>query len=77
MVEAIKATITQQESVQVTNFRVFSGSTVRFGDLFDVNVSSAIDGSLLVYNGPAQIWEATNQLDPDKLSIEELDGGTY
>jgi len=72
-VNNISAKVTPQDKVLVTNY-VISASTIRLGDLFDVNVSTPLDGSMLIYNGTTTNWEATIQLDNNNQIVN---GGNY
>ena len=72
-VNNIQAKVTPQDKLLVTNYMVNS-SNLRLDDLFNVSASNPQDGSLLVYNGTASIWEATVRLDQQKQIIG---GGNY
>lgn len=69
----VLAKITPQDRILVTNYAVNVG-TIRFGDLFDVNTSTASDGAVLMYNGNTQVWEATTTIDNINTIIN---GGGY
>jgi len=69
----ISAKITPQDRVLVTNYAV-STASLRIGDLFDIDASTATDGAHLVYNGNTQVWEATTQIDNLNTIIN---GGGY
>ena len=58
----IKAKVTPQNKLLVTNYQV-NASTIKLGDLFDVNPSGEEDGAILLYNGTVKQWEATTQMD--------------
>jgi hypothetical protein len=58
----IKARITPNQNFLVTNYQI-NASTIRLGDLFDIDTSGQIDGAVLLYNGPASKWVATTQMD--------------
>jgi hypothetical protein len=44
----------------------------RLGDLFDVDTSNKVDGSIIVYNALTQNFEATLV-----LNNQTIDGGSY
>jgi hypothetical protein len=69
----IKAKITPQNRVLVTNYAL-NASTLRLGDVFDVDTSGASDGAFLVYNGDSEAWVATENLDNQNTIIN---GGSY
>ena len=58
----IKARITPNQNFLVTNYQI-NASTIRIGDLFDVDSSGQTDGAVLLYNGTASKWVATTQMD--------------
>jgi len=58
----IQARITPQDRVLVTNYQ-FNAATLRIGDVFDVDTSSATDGAFLVYSANTENWVATVNLD--------------
>lgn len=58
----IKAKVTPQNKLLVTNYQI-NASTIRMGDLFNVDASGEEDGAVLLYNGTTQAWEATTQMD--------------
>ena len=58
----IKAKVTPQNKVLVTNYQV-NASTIKIGDLFDVDSSGQEDGAVLLYNGTREQWEATTRMD--------------
>jgi hypothetical protein len=62
MANEIKAKITPQNKFQVTNYQI-NASTIKMGDLFDVNTSGEEDGAVLLYNGNTNNWEATRFMD--------------
>lgn len=69
----IKATLNPQKKIQVTQYRV-NTSTLRLGDLFDVNTNGASDGGLLVYNNDNSVFEVTSDLTNTNTKIN---GGHY
>lgn len=62
MANNIKAKITPQNKFQVTNYQI-NASTIKVGDLFDVDPSGQEDGAVLLYNGTNEKWEATRFMD--------------
>jgi hypothetical protein len=58
----IKAKVTPQNKVLVTNYQV-NASTIKLGDMFNVDASGEEDGAVLLYNGTRAQWEATTQMD--------------
>lgn len=69
----IKAKITPQQNFQVTEYKI-NTSNLRLGDLFDVDASSASDGSVLVFNGNTVNFEATTEI---KNENTQVNGGHY
>lgn len=69
----IKAKLTPRKNVQVTNFKL-NASTMRVGDIFDINTQNASDGAHLVYNESDETWEATTKIDNVNTTIN---GGHY
>ena len=67
----IKAKVTPQNKILVTNYAL-NASTLRIGDVFDVDASAATDGSILVYDGTS--WVAKNNLDNQNTIIN---GGNF
>lgn len=70
----LKVRLTPQENLLITNYRVFQGSGVRLNDLFDVDTTGAITGSVLTYDGTATQWVAANEIKSTNVSI---DGGEF
>lgn len=62
MPNEIKAKVTPQNRLLVTNYQL-NASTIKMGDLFDVNSSGQVDGAVLIYNGTTAQWEATRFMD--------------
>lgn len=58
----IKAKITPQNKLLVTNYQI-NASTIKLGDLFDVDSTGQEDGAVILYNGTDNKWEATTQMD--------------
>jgi hypothetical protein len=58
----IQAKVTPQDRVLVTNYQI-NGNTLKIGDLFNVDTSTAIDGSMLIYNASVDRWNASVSLD--------------
>jgi len=58
----IQAKVTPQDRVLVTNYQI-NANTLRVGDLFNVDTSTAIDGSMLIYNASVDTWNASVSLD--------------
>jgi hypothetical protein len=69
----IKAKITPQNKLQVTNYRV-SASNIKTSDLIDVDSSAKADGAVLLYNGQTEKWEATRRMENENTIIN---GGHY
>ena len=70
----IQAKVTPQDRILVTQYAV-NAANLRLNDLFNVSTGDdPADGSLLVYNGVASLWEATVTLDQQKQIIS---GGNY
>lgn len=70
----IRVKMTPQDNLLVTNYRVFQGSTVKIGDIFDVNTDGAVNGSMLMYNSITTVWEASEEISDNNISI---DGGEF
>lgn len=73
MADRIKATVTPQNNIKVTNYQV-NASQIRMSDLFDVSKRQAEDGSILVYNGLINTWEPHRVLENDNT---EINGGEF
>jgi hypothetical protein len=58
----IQAKVTPQDRVLVTNYQI-NANTLKIGDLFNVDTSTAIDGSMLIYNASVDTWNASVSLD--------------
>lgn len=58
----IKAKVTPQNKLLVTNYQI-NASTIKLGDLFDVDGTGQEDGAIILYNGTDNKWEATTQMD--------------
>jgi hypothetical protein len=58
----IKAKLTPNQNLMVTNYQL-NAATIRLGDLFDVDATNSSDGSVILYNGTTEKWEATTQMD--------------
>lgn len=69
----VKAKVTPQDKLLVTNYTI-NASTIRLNELFDVNATNPLDGSMLIYNGSTTNWEATIRLDNNNQIIS---GGNY
>lgn len=69
----LKSRVNPQKKLTVTEFKLNS-STIRLGDLLDVDTSAASDGALLLYNDDQQKFEATPNLDNRNTKIN---GGHY
>lgn len=74
MAQNIKVRLTPQENLLVTNYRVFQGSTVKLGDIFDVNINDAVEGAMLMYTEADEVWKAQTEITNDNIKI---DGGTF
>jgi hypothetical protein len=71
----IKATLTPQNRLLVTNYAVGeTAGSIRVQDLFDVDASGLAHGAVLVYNVNQTRWEATVELDNEATVLE---GGTF
>jgi len=71
----IKATITPANRLLVTNYAVGgTAGSIQLQNLFDVDASVLVDGSILVYNQNTRKWTATTQLDSEETVLE---GGTF
>jgi hypothetical protein len=73
MANNIKATVTPQNRLLVTNYSV-SGGNLRLNDLFDVDATGLADGAVLLYNGNVGKWQATVNMDNNNTNIN---GGNY
>jgi hypothetical protein len=62
MATNIKARITPNQNFLVTNYQI-NASTIKLGDLFDVDASGTTDGALIFYNGTTSKWVASTQID--------------
>lgn len=62
MANEIKAKVTPQNRLLVTNYQI-NASTIKMGDLFNVDASGQEDGAVLIYNGTTDNWEATRFMD--------------
>ena len=69
----IKAKITPQKKLLVTNYKI-NANSIRLQDVFDVDGSAKSDGSVLVYNGTTNNWEATNAIENPNTDIN---GGEF
>ena len=69
----IKAKVTPQNKLLVTNYQI-NASTIRVGDLFNVDSSGEEDGAVLLYNGTTNKWEATRFMDNINTTIN---GGNF
>ena len=58
----IQAKVTPQDRILVTNYQINAGA-LRIGDIFDVDTTAAIDGSMLIYNASLDKWNASVNLD--------------
>jgi hypothetical protein len=58
----IPVKVTPQDRILVTNYQI-NGNTLRIGDLFNVDTTTAIDGSMLIYNALFDTWNASVSLD--------------
>ena len=72
MPNEIKAKVTPQNRLLVTNYQL-NASTIKMGDLFDVNSSGQEDGAVVIYNGTTAQWEATRFMD----NINTIINGGY
>lgn len=69
----LQSRVNPQEKLQVTEYRINS-SSIRLGDLFDVDTSGAADGAVLIFNGNTVSFEATTEI---KNPNTEVNGGHY
>ena len=69
-----KVRLTPQDNLLVTNYRVFQGSSVRLNDIFDVDTTGAVDGSVLTYSEASTQWVAAKEIISTNVSI---DGGEF
>jgi hypothetical protein len=46
----------------VTNYQI-NASTIKLGDLFNVDATGQEDGAVILYNGTNDKWEATTKMD--------------
>lgn len=69
----IKSRVTSQQNFQVTEYKINTDS-LRLGDLFDVDTSTASDGAVLVFNGNTVNFEATTEI---KNENTQVNGGHY
>lgn len=69
----IKSRVNVQQNFQVTEYKV-NASSIRLGDLFDVDTSTASDGAVLVFNGNTINFEATTEI---KNENTQVNGGHY
>lgn len=74
MAQNIKVRLTPQENLLVTNYRVFQGSTVKLGDIFDVNIDNAVEGAMLMYRESDEVWASQTEITHENIKI---DGGTF
>lgn len=74
MAQNIKVRLTPQENLLVTNYRVFQGSTVKLGDIFDVNIDNAVEGAMLMYRESDEVWASQTEIKNENIKI---DGGTF
>lgn len=58
----IKARLNPQKRIQVTQYKV-DISNIKLSDLGGLDIGSATDGALLVYNGDSQNFEAKTEID--------------
>ena len=62
MATNIKARITPNQNFLVTNYQI-NASTIKLGDLFDVDASGQTDGAMIFYNGTTSRWVASTTMD--------------
>jgi len=74
MAQNLKVRLTPQENLLITNYRVFQGSTVKLGDIFDVNISGTVNGSMLMYDDLSSEWQSSTEIKDNNVSI---DGGEF
>ena len=72
----ITVRVGQQNAIKVaTTATGASGGTL--GGLSDTDVSSVINGSVLVYDANTSTWVATNTLTPGNTRNLDVNGGTF
>ena len=59
---SIQGRLNPQKKIQVTQYQV-DISNLRLSDLGGLDIGSATDGALLVYNGDSQNFEAKTEID--------------
>ena len=69
----IKAVVTPQKEIQVTEYKI-NASSLRLDDIFDVDTSGASDGAVLVYSGDTSTFQATTIIENENT---EVNGGNY
>ena len=69
----IKARITPNKKLLVTTYKI-NANTLRLSDIFNVYTNNEIDGSLLMYNGNSENWEAKSVIENPNTQIN---GGDY
>lgn len=69
----IKAKITPQQTIQVTNYKV-SSSNIVLNDLVDVEVGNLQDGAILTYSSATQSWKALSVIENPNT---EVNGGFF
>ena len=70
---SIKGRLNPQNKIQVTQYQV-DISNLKLSDLGGLDIGSATDGALLVYNGDSQNFEAKTEIDNTNTV---LNGGFY
>jgi hypothetical protein len=72
----ITVRVGQQNAVKVTSTST-GGSSGTLAALTDTDVSSVINGSILVYDANTSQWVATNTLTPSNTKNLDVNGGTF
>jgi len=72
----ITVRVGQQNAVKVTSTST-GGSSGTLAALSDTDVSSVINGSILVYDANTSQWVATNTLTPSNTKNLDVNGGTF
>ena len=71
----VKVRVGQQTGVKVPTTSSTAGGTV--ASLQDTDVSSVVNGSILVYDANTGRWTATNELTPGNVKNLDVNGGSF
>lgn len=72
----IRVRVGQQNAVKVVS-SLAGTKDLALSDLTDVNVGTALNGMVLVYNGITGKWDATLELTPGTTQNLDINGGNF